>query len=78
MQADRETGCTCYDETTRKCPVHKPTTQPDPAQKHRKLAERIWVEAIPIYDQFVARNSAHDARGEVIAAIERVLEQEGK
>lgn len=21
MQADRDTGCTCFDETTRKCPV---------------------------------------------------------
>ena len=22
MQADTKTGCTCYDETTRRCPVH--------------------------------------------------------
>jgi hypothetical protein len=41
MFADEETGCTCYDETTRRCPVHTP---PSPSTSEKVVPIRTQGE----------------------------------
>lgn len=44
MQADKTTGCTCNDETTRACPVHSPLKykQSDPPTPPPSISQSVY------------------------------------